>query len=416
MDLSAYTLIFEENFRQQQVQEVSKDWQHTLFWGQRTIENNRELQIYVDSNYKGLGIQPFTVGGGRLTIRADRTPKEAAAALGGFPYTSGVITSERVFSAQYGYFEVRAKFPRGKGLWPAIWLLPIDGSWPPEIDIVEAIGQAPEEVFGTVHFGAETAPERVQPVALRNVIDSSDGFHTYGVDWQPDRITWYYDGRKVGETANVVKDQAMYLIVNLAVGGVWAGEPDATTRFPAAMAIDHVRVWHRKRGSTVKKIPRTWPKLSKSRFSSLSATGAPVTTAWAYEMKPGEARIRSEGPWAWYVTGNDRANVIVGSAAKYNELTGGKGNDVLTGRGGNDVFVIRPGDGFDVITDFANRRGNRDKIRLESSRFRSFEDVLSWSRQMGKDTLIRIGRDQAILLKNVRLSSLSPEQFILVPR
>jgi beta-glucanase (GH16 family) len=415
MDLSAYTLVFEENFTQQTVQEVGKDWQNTLFWGQRTIDTNGELQIYVDSNYKGLGIQPFTVKGGKLTIRADRAPEAAVTALDGYRYTSGVITSERLFSSQYGYFEVRARLPRGRGLWPAIWLLPIDGTWPPEIDIVETVGHEPAHLYGTLHYGTEAAPQRRQPVAIAGAFDSSAGFHTYGVDWQPDRITWYYDGRKVGETRNEVRDQAMYLIVNLAVGGAWAGEPDAATRFPASMVVDHVRVWHRKRAPTVKRIPKSWGTPSKARFPKVSAAGAPVTTSWSYAMTPAETRIRAEGPWAWYVTGNAKPNAIVGSHAKYNELTGGRGDDVLTGRGGNDIFVFRMGDGFDVVTDFSNRPGNRDKIKLIGSRFASFEDVLSWSRQMGKDTLIRLGRRQAILLRDVRLADLSPEQFILAP-
>ena len=140
MDLSNYSLIFEEQFRQSEVQEVGKDWQHTLFWGARTIGNNGELQLYVDPKYRGLGLNPFRLTGDAVGIRArPATPKELPF-LGGQRYVSGMITSERRFSAQYGYFEVRARLPAGRGLWPAVWLLPIDGTWPPEIDIVETVG------------------------------------------------------------------------------------------------------------------------------------------------------------------------------------------------------------------------------------------------------------------------------------
>jgi beta-glucanase (GH16 family) len=408
--------MFEEQFRQNQVSEVGKDWRNTLYWGQRTIETNEELQIYVDSNFRGLGIEPFSINNGILTIRADRSPQALVTELDGFRYTSGVITSEQVFSAQYGYFEVRARFPKGRGLWPAVWLLPIDGTWPPEIDIIEVLGQEPDHLYGTVHFGTEAEPRSHQAAAVQGFIDSSDGFHTYGVDWQPDRITWYYDGVKVGESANTIRHEAMYIIANLAVGGKWAGSPDETTAFPAEMAIDHIRVWHRNRKPTIGPVPKAWPALSRARFPAINATGARVITDWAYTMGPTEAKVRAEGEWAWYVTGNARSNAIVGSGARYNELSGGAGNDVLTGRDGNDIFVVAPGGGFDVVTDFSNEPGNRDKIRLVGSPFRSFEDLRAWSRQMGRDVVIRLGRSQAVLLRNRTLASLSPDQFILVPK
>jgi hypothetical protein len=265
-----------------------------------------------------------------------------------------------------------------------------------------------------MHWGTESEPRRVQPAAVFGRFDASKGFHTYGVDWQADRVTWYYDGVEVGSAPNRMRGQAMYLLANLAVGGHWAGAPDETTRFPAEMVIDSVRVWHRRSKPTVGPIPRRWPTIAKARFPELTADGAPITTAWSYTMAPAERKVRSEGRWAWFVTGNDRANVIVGSGAKYNELTGGRGDDVLTGRGGNDVFVIRRGDGFDVITDFSNRHGNRDKIRFHGLPLRSFEDVLAWSRQLGRDVMVRLGRDQALLLRNKRLADLRPEQFIFV--
>ena len=298
MDLSNYSLIFEEQFRQSEVQEVGKDWQHTLFWGARTIDNNGELQLYVDPKYRGLGLNPFRLTGDAIGIRArPATPKELPY-LGGQPYVSGMITSERRFSTQYGYFEVRARLPAGRGLWPAVWLLPIDGTWPPEIDIVETVGQEPTAQFGTMHWGTESEPRRVQPAAVFGRFDASKGFHTYGVDWQADRVTWYYDGVEVGSAPNRIRGQAMYLLANLAVGGHWAGAPDETTRFPAEMVIDYVRVWHRRSKPTVGPIPRRWPTIAKARFPELTADGAPVTPPGRTRWRRSSGRFgpRAAGP------------------------------------------------------------------------------------------------------------------------
>jgi hypothetical protein len=222
----------------------------------RTLKWNKEVQLYVDPDMRGhrgkhgddeppglrvandrpLGLNPFSVRNGMLEIRFDRAPGEHAEALGGFQYISGLITTQPSFSQTYGYFEMRAKLPRGKGLWPAFWLLPKDLSWPPEIDVMENVGD-PTKVYVTAHSNAakfEGKELRVTP----------DDFHTYAVSWDKDEIVWFLDGQEVRrEKTPADMHKPMYMLANIASGGDWAGAPDATTPLPAKLTIDYIRAY-----------------------------------------------------------------------------------------------------------------------------------------------------------------------------
>ncbi|RZK90118.1 MAG: glycoside hydrolase family 16 protein, partial [Methylobacterium sp.] len=131
-----------------------------------------------------------------------------------------------------------------QGMWPAFWMLPADGSWPPELDVMEMVGGAPNILRNTVHSQV-SGGQRVDATHYLDesnvaVPDMTSGFHTYGVDWEPDTITWYYDGHPTFQAATPADlNTPMYLIANLAVGGAWAGNPDGTT--PAQMTIDYIR-------------------------------------------------------------------------------------------------------------------------------------------------------------------------------
>jgi len=223
-------------------------------WNTKFQRNNRylggqgEKEMYVDPTYAGdtsrpLDLNPFSVENGILTIEADRAPPAVRAHLEGQLYTSGLLTTERYFSQLYGYFEIRTQYPLGKGLWPGFWMLATDLSWPPEIDIVELRGDQPETLYATVHYqeaGNPHAKTSFRPA----VADFTKNFHTYGLLWTPDFIAWYVDGHRVAYTvtpANVKKP--MYLLIQLAVGGDWLGQPDEKTKFPAKMQIDYVRAY-----------------------------------------------------------------------------------------------------------------------------------------------------------------------------
>jgi beta-glucanase (GH16 family) len=213
---------------------------HRADFDQRTLRWNKEVQLYVDPDLidaQGpMGLDPFAVHDGVLQITGARAPERLAKRLGGFAYTSGLISSQPSFNQLYGYFEMRAALPRGKGLWPAFWLLPADMSWPPEIDVMESIGD-PSRVYVTAHSNAAKA----QGIEAHT---SGEGFHTYAVAWDAQTLVWYVDGAEAGRQPTPPDmHKPMYMLANLAMGGDWAGPPDATTPFPATYAIDFIRAY-----------------------------------------------------------------------------------------------------------------------------------------------------------------------------
>jgi beta-glucanase (GH16 family) len=156
-------------------------------------------------------------------------------------YTSGMVNSEHQFSFSYGYVEWRANVPAGQGFWPALWLLPEDNSWPPELDVLENLGNDPTTGYYTWH---PASPNPQQGFGVK-AADLSVGYHTFGADWEPGSITWYVDGHQVAQTTFNVSGTAMYLVMSLAIGapGSWPGAPNLSTPFPSTFTIDYVRVW-----------------------------------------------------------------------------------------------------------------------------------------------------------------------------
>ena len=202
-------------------------WKTTYPWGARTNPGNRELEYYTDD--------ALQVHNGVLWIRADRQ------ATHGFPYTSGIITSYASFTTKYGYFEIRAKVPKGQGLWPTFWLAPVDMSWPPEVDIFEMKGEETNIDQMSDHFMTARGPR--QKHYDWTGPDFSKAFHTFGFEWSPTQLVWYVDGVERFRTTSNIPDKPMYLIVNLAVGGDWVGPPGATTPFPSYLEVAYVRAY-----------------------------------------------------------------------------------------------------------------------------------------------------------------------------
>lgn len=214
-------------------------------WDSRTLRGNREQQIYVDPAFPGLnpaplGLNPFSVRNGVVSIIATKTPEAVKGALWGFPYVSGMLMNQPNFAQRYGYFEIRARLPAGKGMWPAFWLLPADGSWPPELDVLEQLGG--DDIYQTVHTAQDGAHE--QSGFKVRLDGATGGFHTYGALWTPDRVVWFLDGRETA-TAPTPADmhKPMYILLNLAVGGDMPGNPDEHNTWPARFSIDYVRVY-----------------------------------------------------------------------------------------------------------------------------------------------------------------------------
>jgi hypothetical protein len=213
-----------------------------------------ERQNYLPQN---LAITNFAEGGRGLQISANDTNKTWGntrpnnVPAGSKMYDSGAISTGpnrhglakpgyQPFSMKYGYYESRIKMTKGQGYWPAAWTFPSDGIGPWEIDVVEVLGSDTTMADFSAHFPGGSTDEWLKTP------DMAAGFHTYGVDWQPDRITWYFDGkvaRSVFTDTSKISAKDHYLIFNLAVGGNWPGPPNASTPFPGNMYVDWVRVW-----------------------------------------------------------------------------------------------------------------------------------------------------------------------------
>ncbi len=414
INLEHNNLVFSDEFEALSLNSSTsrtETWRPVYYWGDRTLAGNAEQQLYVDPSWNNLALDAHYVDGGVLSLTAFETPEQFLDEAGGLPYLSGMISSEQSFSQQYGYFEMRARLPEGQGFWPAFWMLPIDGGWPPELDIMEVLGHDTDTLYNTVHSN-ETGSKTMIGGAT-TVADMSAGFHTYGVDWQKDTITFYFDGVEVFETATPDDmHEPMYLLANLAVGGYWPGNPDASTTFPSSMEIDYIRAYQAPiERPVVTEVPTGWTPITQMTFSSLDGAGATSTWSWKTTMSEAQEKLKMEGEWARHAEGNALDNWIEGGSSQYQEYDGNGGNDVLKGGSGIDVFKIQDGDGNDTILDFSNTNGNTDKVYLDGFHFSHFDEVKPFLTQLGNDVILHLDADQALKFAGVSIDQLAPEQF-----
>lgn len=241
-----WQLVFADDFTGSELD--TDKWVTCHWWndGGCTIADSGELEWYRPDN--------VFLRDGNLVLRAR---KENVSAPDGreFAYTSGMVSTgadtyrsgDLKFTAKHVYVEMRARIPAGKGLWPALWLLPADYQSLPEIDAMEILGDKPDELHMNFHYLDEEGNRNSESHTWTSPEPLTD-WHVYGLDWQPRGITWYLDGDKrtyYAAEKKYVPDEPMYLIANLAVGGDWPGAPDADTPFPSDFEIDFIRVWVR---------------------------------------------------------------------------------------------------------------------------------------------------------------------------
>ena len=176
----------------------------------------------------------------------------------GFHYTSARIRTIHKGDWKYGKFEIRAKMPVGKGMWPAIWMMPTDnvyGGWAAsgEIDIMEYLGHDVSTVYGTLHYGGSWPNNQHQGSSYKLTGSGfNDDFHVFTLLWKEGQIQWLVDGTlyqtqnnwyTTGVAFPAPFNQLFHMILNVAVGGNWPGYPDASTQFPQTMVVDYVRVY-----------------------------------------------------------------------------------------------------------------------------------------------------------------------------
>ena len=205
---------------------------------------NNELEYYTDRPENAF------IEGGNLVIEARQENFEGAA------YTSARLRTKDLADWKFGRIEARARLPKGQGIWPAIWMLPtleVFGGWPKsgEIDIMELVGHEPETVHGTVHYGPDWPNNQFsgRPYTLSDG-DFSDDFHVFSIEWVENTIDFYVDGNSFFRVAQSTTsphpypfNQIFHLILNVAVGGNWPGNPNSDTVFPQRMEVDYVRVY-----------------------------------------------------------------------------------------------------------------------------------------------------------------------------
>ncbi len=241
-----YKLVWHDEFNQGT--ELNKvDWTHEV---QRAGWVNNELQNYVDGAYNDKRVTELSDG--KLRINCFKS--------------SGNVYSGRVYAHvdegwQYGYIEARMMLPKGKGTWPAFWMMPVHVDWATEgwpkcgeIDIMEEVGVVPNEVSSSLHAEGHNHTNGTQVTHAMTIEKAEGEFHTYAMEWTPQNITTYVDG-KVQLTYNndnkgVINwpyDKPYYIIFNLAWGGSWGGMQGVDeSALPVTCVIDYVRVYQKK--------------------------------------------------------------------------------------------------------------------------------------------------------------------------
>jgi beta-glucanase (GH16 family) len=246
-----WKLIWQDEFNGKKLDEAK--WNVLI----RETSKHEELQYYVpDEVY---------LENGNLRIRSRIRD------YGNKKFTSGRLDTKDKLAITYGRFEIRGKLPVGKGLWPAYWLYPQNRDWMmeyimkqaveagkersipelrpwyTEIDIMEFLGHEPNIVYATFHYTSFKGESRSSSSTFRGNVNYGDDFHIYVLEWEPDEIRWFLDGRLIHTAREGVPHTDHFLIINTAIGGTWPGNPDSTTVFPQFHDVDYVRVYKRER-------------------------------------------------------------------------------------------------------------------------------------------------------------------------
>ncbi len=244
-----WQLFWSDEFNAPKGSSLDKHWNYDLGgggWG------NQELQFYTNKIKNA-----YQDGTGFLVIKTIKETIQNGCWYGDCEYTSARLLTKATLERTYGRFEARIRIPYSQGIWPAFWMLGANistANWPAcgEIDILENIGREPKTVHGTIHgLGYSGGNGIGAPYSSDK--NFSDGFHVYAIEWEKDVIRWYVDDvlyqtrtpKDLPEGTTWAFNHDFFLILNVAVGGGWAGSPDAKSVFPQSMKVDYVRVYQR---------------------------------------------------------------------------------------------------------------------------------------------------------------------------
>ena len=246
-DIEGWNLVWQDEF--------NRDSLDLTKWSPETGGHgwgNNELQYYTDSDSNSY------VENGNLVLKAEVVPQGIGSSKGLRYYSSARLRTYSKGDWKYGRIEVKAKVASGQGIWPAIWMLPTDwlfGGWPSsgEIDIMEHVGNDLGVVHGSVHTEAYNHKINTQKSSARKISNVDTEFHVYSIIWDKDKISFFIDdiqyflfeNDQQGNYKTWPFDQRFHLLINIAVGGDWPGNPDNSTNFPRSMLIDYVRVYEK---------------------------------------------------------------------------------------------------------------------------------------------------------------------------
>jgi len=315
------------------------------------------------------------------------------------------LTTEKSFSQLYGYFEIKAELPTGQGVWPAFWLLPSNGNWPPEIDALEQIGG--NKIYQTTHTNQTGSPTAI---GFTTDVSNVAAFHTYGVLWTAQNIDYYIDGVEVAQTATPADmNTPMYMLVNLALGGTFPG--DVSSSFTSAqmkIAYIHAYSLSSAQASSVASTGNDTVYVTQSATDTLPTTADIVQSSYNYSLAgtgahtlqlTGSANINATGNnLGDNISGNAGNNTLIGGSGN-DTITAGSGSDTLTGGGGTDTFVFNVSTGTDVITDFSGH----DVINISAYLKAGYTPTVT---DVGANTMLSFSNGSSIELLGVHSASL----------
>ncbi len=227
---------------------------HFAGWGVRRLEGNNDKALKADAAYRGRGgkslgelgilLHEFT-GDGTLKLYGRPTPPALEHQFE-LPYLGGMVSGEKLHAQTYGYWEVRLRFNAiSAGHHWALWLIPSDHSWPPEIDMLEVVGSNPENQSDAEHFMFNSILTDPNPDSYTRVVPprGKNAWYTIGFLWTPSEMRWFLDGQEVRKRPAMGGDKALYFLISPEIGNDWAGAPTTDTVWPTEVELDYFRVY-----------------------------------------------------------------------------------------------------------------------------------------------------------------------------
>jgi beta-glucanase (GH16 family) len=321
-------------------------WQAPYSWAPNGYEGPGTTAWLVNPNWgptSGGNANTFSDSNGVLTLNLFPTPSSVASSVDYAPFLGAQIETHNTFSQEYGYFEMNAKLSGTPGTLSAFWLMPENGSWPPEIDVEEITGGDPTTLVTSSHSASNGT---FNP--WTDISNASTSFNTYAVDWEPNTITWYFNGKAVASEATPSDmHQPMYMIASLFSGtsGSWEGEPSSGAT--ASMQINYIHVYSSDpytgsgatqtasiSGSTTSSTPAATS--TGTTTSSSSTPAATVSTSDTTTISASHTSLTdSSGNHLIFITGSD--NTL--------SLSGGTDTVIDSGAGGNTINLPAAGNG-----------------------------------------------------------------------